>query len=880
MDRSGIVWGYHRREKRELARNLRRGMTLAEKRLWQCLRSSRLDGFHFRRQQVIDGFVADFYCHGAGLVVELDGPIHERRADYDAERDRILGSRGLVVMRIANHRVIQELDAVRQEILRVARSLASDARPPETPGSGEAGVPAPELMPSTAAAVSPSPAGRRLGGTPAGEPPMASAQPVAVASAVDSPSPVGRGLGGRSAELVRTPEEVDRLFPWLRQDLIRGIPHYITPAWTEDRSHFDAEHYAACWERIGFSSVTLLTGHHDGYLMFPSRFSRQQPERDFFGEQVAACRRRGMRVMAYYSLTLDSLVGSEHPEWRVRDLEGRVYVPSYEGFSHYHWLCLNSPYRDHVVAQLEEVVDNYEVDGVWIDILYLPAHPADVNRDTCFCDWCHRQYSEWYRGQHLLDAAGTPRHNEFRADTYRNFLVQLKTMLLSKARPLALTFNGAGRRRMPRYQRCDELADFLSGEAHNPISLSVTSKSHRNDGRPFELLSCAEICWSHNQLKPDTLIKLESLSTLLAGGTYTMGITHAPDGRLSPANVDRLVAWGEWIRERRDLFADARPVYEMGILASDGGPTGCEAWAELLRKGHFLFNVFMDLPALELLREYRLIVVPMGRRITPAELAALASYAECGGNVLIEYPREALRAGDAGLQELIGAAAVREDSAYAFYLAPHDPGLAMDIPADEPVLIQCGVACVVSLTTATTVADLVPQFRDKVRSSDIQTVPNYWARPDEAAYHPGITVHRPGQGCVMFTALPLTGRNTEAHRCPWPETLAQNCVRSLLETQQVSVGAYNRVEVNLCEQPQRLLLHFVNHDYGPGADMHGRGEQQFVRDLPVSLAEGLRVRVAGATLEPEGTPLALTATGVVLPSLGVDQAVGLELATQ
>ncbi|GEM_PF-5963746 len=36
-------------------------MTTAEKKLWQAVRNDRLDGFHFRRQQVIHGFIADFY---------------------------------------------------------------------------------------------------------------------------------------------------------------------------------------------------------------------------------------------------------------------------------------------------------------------------------------------------------------------------------------------------------------------------------------------------------------------------------------------------------------------------------------------------------------------------------------------------------------------------------------------------------------------------------------------------------------------------------------------------------------------------------------------------------------------------------------------------
>jgi very-short-patch-repair endonuclease len=47
-------------------------MTPEEKILWQHLRANRLQGYHFRRQQIIDGFIADFYYHATALVVEID----------------------------------------------------------------------------------------------------------------------------------------------------------------------------------------------------------------------------------------------------------------------------------------------------------------------------------------------------------------------------------------------------------------------------------------------------------------------------------------------------------------------------------------------------------------------------------------------------------------------------------------------------------------------------------------------------------------------------------------------------------------------------------------------------------------------------------------
>jgi very-short-patch-repair endonuclease len=57
-------------EKLHRARELRHEMTPAEKMLCQALRGNKLGGLHFRRQQIIAGFIVDFYCHAAGLLID------------------------------------------------------------------------------------------------------------------------------------------------------------------------------------------------------------------------------------------------------------------------------------------------------------------------------------------------------------------------------------------------------------------------------------------------------------------------------------------------------------------------------------------------------------------------------------------------------------------------------------------------------------------------------------------------------------------------------------------------------------------------------------------------------------------------------------------
>lgn len=103
--------------KLERARELRREMTPAETILWQELRGNKL-GVHFRRQQVIQGFIVDFYCHRAALVIEVDGEIHNQstQKEYDAKREQVLNALGLRVVRFQNDEIEKNLLYVIEKI--------------------------------------------------------------------------------------------------------------------------------------------------------------------------------------------------------------------------------------------------------------------------------------------------------------------------------------------------------------------------------------------------------------------------------------------------------------------------------------------------------------------------------------------------------------------------------------------------------------------------------------------------------------------------------------------------------------------------------------------------------------------------------------------
>lgn len=100
------------------AHSLRKEETDAEVMLWQMIRNRQIGGLKFRRQHAIAGFIADFYCHEAKLIIEVDGEIHESvtQIERDANRTYELEKLGIKLLRFTNREVKFEQEKVKNKI--------------------------------------------------------------------------------------------------------------------------------------------------------------------------------------------------------------------------------------------------------------------------------------------------------------------------------------------------------------------------------------------------------------------------------------------------------------------------------------------------------------------------------------------------------------------------------------------------------------------------------------------------------------------------------------------------------------------------------------------------------------------------------------------
>jgi very-short-patch-repair endonuclease len=113
------------------ARELRLNMTESEKLVWNEIKNRKLSGFKFLRQHPIiykgdlsrlHYFIADFYCYEKKLILEIDGPIHDTKQEYDKFRDSELKSLGMHILRIKNEELVN-IKEILQKILTHLNSI-------------------------------------------------------------------------------------------------------------------------------------------------------------------------------------------------------------------------------------------------------------------------------------------------------------------------------------------------------------------------------------------------------------------------------------------------------------------------------------------------------------------------------------------------------------------------------------------------------------------------------------------------------------------------------------------------------------------------------------------------------------------------------------
>lgn len=568
---------------------------------------------------------------------------------------------------------------------------------------------------------------------------------------------------------------------------------------------FDPEEFARTLKEAYVNSITVFAKCHHGMSYYPTKVGIVHPslKRDLLGEMVEACHREGIRVCAYISVVWDEYSASNHGDWLQVNKDGVLVGRPPFGNRGWRFLCMNSPYVDYVSAQTEEVVRNYDIDGVFFDIV-MQTYPG------CVCNHCMKSMKTL--GLNPEDDRDLFRHSLMIG---RNFMARMDKLVKGLKPNISIFYNSRlrlesvydfGMRHEADYFTHFEIESLPSGGwGYNHFPLFV--RYYQTLGK--DLLGMTgrfHKSWADfGGFKNRPALEYECFTMLSLGAKCSIGDQLHPRGRLDKTVYNLIGSVYKKVSEREEWCRNARPLSDIGVLIStsfsnDWRTDSDEGIMRMLSELHYQFS-FID--SKEDLNRYKLIIAPDRVNIDEELAKKLREYLNNGGKLILSY--KSGLSGDRFVLDELGVEYLGDSDYYPDYfrvLAPIDK----DIEPAEYVMYERGTKIQPKDGTQVLVETYQPYFNRTWEhfSSHAQTP------PDRKSIYPAVTKRQN----VIYISYPIFRAYILNGNLVYKK-LVRNCIDLLLDTPLVigNLPSTARVTVNLQElsESKRTVVHILHY---------------------------------------------------------------------
>lgn len=421
------------------------------------------------------------------------------------------------------------------------------------------------------------------------------------------------------------------------------LDFHTAPQIPDVGADFDAETFGDILADARVNWVTLFGKCHHGMSYYPTKAGVVHPSLkiDLLGEQIEACKKRGIATPVYISVRVDQHIGLTRPELIVRLEDGKLWGPNANQAGWYQVCLRNKEYIDYVAAQTEEVFKNYDTDGIFYDMCYYPPDPG------CFCEKCLARLGD-KRGD--KDA-----HRLQTFEILREYTTRL-TKLCKDLRPNATTFFNS--RVSPNVHReLDTLTQLeiesLTTGGWGYLFFPTYSRVVRTYPRPLQGMTARfHKSWADfGGLKTVAQLDYEAATILAAGGVVNIGDQLHPRGTLDKGayqvigeTYKRVEAAEPWCREGKALAEIAvlllpkdKEALEgekdsRGLVHIDSSIEGTAAVLSALKQQ---WNG--ETPDRDNLSRYKLVIIPDKGYLDGNMKAKLDAFISNGGAVLFSH---------------------------------------------------------------------------------------------------------------------------------------------------------------------------------------------------------------------------------------------------
>lgn len=547
-------------------------------------------------------------------------------------------------------------------------------------------------------------------------------------------------------------------------------------------SHLNTEEYVDALKDAGIQTAMVKAKPHTGLCYYPTRIGEMHKNLkgyNFFGDMVQKCHEKGIKVVAYYSQIFDNWAYEHHLSWRMICADGKCFR-EYRNLSNfrtgrYGIVCPNNPeYREYVRESLQELCQNYEFDGIFLDMPFWP--------DICFCPSCRERYFKETGNElpRMIDW-NNPDFLEYayRRDQWMTDFAKASTQAVKEIRPNVIVEHQFSRITMPWSDGVSEelmdASDVASGDYYGGFLQQTFINKYYQNVSPrlpfvYHTSRCDPELTYHTTTKTRDELFLHVITALVHNGAFLLVDAINPDGSIVPDVYHRTMKEVYQKTSQYEPYVGGKMIHDVSIwLASHAkyspDETGKKISEHLREPG-----VYLDAPvsAASILRAENIPFSVIGSRniaddpskvlilshvshIRAEEMDAIERYILRGGNLLISGPIGCKR-----LQKLLGVSVTGRTEHTFTYMSPTEAGMqyfeGFSHLAPLTVPMRQTTVEIEDPTDQTILATLTLPY---TMTGTDQFAAIHSNPPGIYTDHPAAIEKKLGHGCIIWTAAPI-----------------------------------------------------------------------------------------------------------------------------
>ena len=404
-------------------------------------------------------------------------------------------------------------------------------------------------------------------------------------------------------------------------------------------SKFSREQFQTALKTGHVNSITLFAKCHHGWAYYPSETCEMHPHLDFdlLGEQIAAAHEIGVKTPVYISAGLDEKMARRHHEWLYRNNDESIEWAHDFSVPGYHRICMNSPYLDYLLAQVEEVTEKYDCDEIFLDI---------VGAFPCHCQYCRKIMED--RG---LDSNDQENAYRLGIETYLNYTRRVREAV-DKHKPGLPVFHNAGHIQCGHRNFCHanthlELESLPTGSwgyDHFPMSAAYA----RTLGMEFSgMTGKFHLSWGEfGGFKHINALRYEAALSIANGARVSVGDQLHPLGFMEPATYKLIGKAFAEVEQKEPWLDGVESVADIAILSQEALfyvqhpgeiPPGRLSWMgttganRILLEGKYLFDIVDTEGDFD---KYKVIILTDDSKLDSVTEERLREFVDNGGKIL------------------------------------------------------------------------------------------------------------------------------------------------------------------------------------------------------------------------------------------------------